>query len=185
MPVTALATARSALGAIPVGPADLDRPIPCAEFDVRGLPTHVVGWHHVFAACLAGTAAPGDPTHVLLDPVADLRVSSRLLLDALDTAPDEAELPYRGRTPVPLLVTELVAETVLHGWDLATALAAPFAPFAVDGPVLAEAERGPALLRGEVFAAEAFHPAAGTGVGAGGLPGLVARSGRDPGWRPS
>lgn len=181
MTVTALATALSALGAVPVGPADLDRPTPCAEFDVRGLLTHVVGWHHVFAACLTGTAAPGDPTHVLLDPVADLRVSSRLLLDALDTAPDEAELPYRGRTPVPVLVTELVAETVLHGWDLATALGAPFA---VDDPVLAEAERGLALLRGEVFAAEAFHPATGTGVGAGGLPGLVARSGRDPGWSP-
>ncbi|MCF7548932.1 maleylpyruvate isomerase family mycothiol-dependent enzyme [Pseudonocardia sp. WMMC193] len=181
MTVTALATALSALGGVPVGPADLDRPTPCAEFDVRGLLTHVVGWHHVFAACLTGTAAPGDPTHVLLDPVADLRVSSRLLLDAFDTAPEEAELPYRGRTPVPVLVTELVAETVLHGWDLATALGAPFA---VDDLVLAEAERGLALLRGEVFAAEAFQPATGTGVGAGGLPGLVARSGRDPGWSP-
>lgn len=173
-----LGAALDALRAVDVRPDQLGLPTPCAEFDVRGLLTHVVGWHHVFTACLTGPAHLGDPTHVLRDPVADLRESSAALLDALEHAPGVAELPYRGRTAVPVLVTELVAETVLHGWDLARAVAAPFA---VADDVLAEAETGLALLRGEVFAPQAFAAVTGQGTG---LRGLVARSGRDPEWSP-
>lgn len=39
----------------------------------------------------------------------------------------------------------------------------------------------PALLRGEVFGAQAFGPVTGGGAG---LCGVVARSGRDPDWSP-
>ncbi|GAA4538245.1 maleylpyruvate isomerase N-terminal domain-containing protein [Pseudonocardia xishanensis] len=118
--MTALGAALDALRAVPVAPDRLNLPTPCADFDVRGLLTHVVGRHHVFAACPTGTAQQGDSTHVLGDPAADLRESSAALLAAVDTAPAFADPPYRGRTAVPVLVAELVAETVLHGWDLAT-----------------------------------------------------------------
>ncbi|WP_181780797.1 maleylpyruvate isomerase family mycothiol-dependent enzyme [Pseudonocardia pini] len=173
-----LHVALDALRSVRVRPEDLDLPTPCAEYDVRGLLTHVVGWQWVFADRLTGRGRGGDPTHRLGHPAADLSASSAALLAALATAPPDVELPYRGRTPVPTLVAELVAETVLHGWDLATALGTSIT---LDDAVLATAGEGLTLLRGEVFGESAFAPPKAAGTG---LAGLVARSGRDPAWSP-
>lgn len=55
--------------------------------------------------------------------MAELATSSADLVAALRQRGDrDLDLPFRGMTPMAGHVAELIAESVLHTWDLATAL---------------------------------------------------------------
>jgi uncharacterized protein (TIGR03086 family) len=158
-----------------------DRPTPCADFDLGTLVAHLIGWQQVFAARLRGTPAPivdGSPTYRPCDDLkADLSQSSKALLAALASESDEVELPYRGRTSVDVLVAELIAETALHSWDIATALDLGLE---LDAPTLAAAHEGLTLLLGEPFSNQGFRPTVVTPDAPANLGTLLRRSGRDP-----
>ena len=176
-------------------PADLALPTPCAEYDVGRVLEHLIGWQLVFAACVAGEEPPfagGSPTYALTDdPGRDLRVASVTLVGSLKRcAADTVTLPYRGETPVTHLIDEMVAETVIHTWDLAAGLGQSIE---YDAATVAAAHTGLTKLLGESFAAQGFRaPTGGTATGStttGGtttneLDRLLVRSGRSPGdWR--
>ena len=158
-----------------------DRPTPCADFDLGTLVAHLIGWQQVFAACLWGTPAPivdGSPTYRPRDDLsADLSQSSKALLAALASASGDVELPYRGRTSVDVLVAELIAETALHSWDIASALGIELE---FDARTVAAAHDGLTLLLGESFSEQGFRPTAVAPDAPPNLDTLLRRSGRDP-----
>jgi uncharacterized protein (TIGR03086 family) len=164
-----------------VTPDDQVRPTPCAAFTLGALVAHLIGWQQVFAACLRGAFAPivdGSPTYRPRDDLADdLYESSQALLAALALAPGTVELPYRGRTPVDVLVAELIAETAIHSWDVATALDLELE---LDEQTVAAAHDGLTLLLGEPFAPQGFRPSTAADAAPADFDTLLRRSGRDP-----
>jgi uncharacterized protein (TIGR03086 family) len=166
-------------------PADLALPTPCAEYDVRRLLEHLIGWQLVFAACAVNERPPvadGSPTYSLTDdPGRDLRAASVALVGNLRRrAADTVTLPYRGQTSVGHFVDELVAETVIHTWDLAAGLGQPIE---YDEATVATAHTGLTKLLGESFAEQGFRsPTARTDTNE--FDRLLVRSGRSPSdWR--
>ena len=176
---TVLATTRHAAEGLT--PQDLDRPTPCDEFDVRRLLEHVIGWQQVTAACAADREPPlldGSPTYrASSDPERDLReASTRLVTELRGRTADTITMPYRGVTPMRVMLDELIAEAVIHTWDLA---AARGLTIAFDADVMDVAHDGLTLLLGESFAEMGFRTSAAPD-GADGLQGLLERSGRAP-----
>ncbi|KQV76594.1 hypothetical protein ASC61_17185 [Aeromicrobium sp. Root344] len=163
-------------------PSDLDLPTPCDEFDVRRLLEHLIGWQQVTAACAADREAPvldGSPTYrASAEPGSDLRDASAALVATLRARTDETiTMPYRGATPMRVMLAELIAETVIHTWDLA---AGRGVSVAFDAEVMSAAHDGLTLLLGESFAEMGFRASAETTPPADELVRLLVRSGRTP-----
>lgn len=105
-----------------------DFPTPDADWNVRQLENHIVGWALHFAARESGQGEAGDPTGYKVgdDPAREFEPAIEPLVTALDgklSAP--AEQSGEGGFPPSALTTMLIAEYVLHGWDLATATRQP------------------------------------------------------------
>lgn len=117
-----------------VKPDQLDFPTPDSDWNVRQLENHIVGWALHFAARESGQGEAGDPSAYRVgdEPALEFEPSIEPLVTALDgklSAP--AESSGEGGFPAPALATVLIAEYVLHGWDLATATGQPV-PFSDD-----------------------------------------------------
>jgi len=163
-------------------PHDLERPTPCDEFDVRRLLEHVIGWQQVTAACAADHQPPlldGSPTYrASSDPVRDLgEAATRLVTNLRARTDNTITMPYRGVTPMRVMLDELIAETVIHTWDLA---AARGLTIAFDAEIVDVAHDGLTLLLGESFAEMGFRTSSAPDRAADGLLGLLERSGRVP-----
>jgi uncharacterized protein (TIGR03086 family) len=117
-------------------PADLDRPSPCAGWDLRQLLAHMVGQNLGFAAAAehdagveAFAARPVDD-----DPRGAWAGSADRVADALAAAVAGertvllAEFPAFGRLPASIALHMQLLDTVVHGWDVATALGVPYRP---------------------------------------------------------
>lgn len=161
--------------------AELERPTPCEGLDVRELLEHIIGWQQVFATVVSGgrphMIAGSPPYRASGDLAGDLTTASNELLALLARHADATvEPPYRGPTPVTRLFDELVAESVIHTWDLASALERPFH---VDPATLTAAHEGLTALLQESFAPQAFGPQV-DGDTDGDLRHLLRRSGRIP-----
>jgi uncharacterized protein (TIGR03086 family) len=162
---------------------DLTHPTPCAEFDVRRLLEHIIGWQQVSGACAADLEPPlaeGSPTYTAsLDLAGDLRDATTTLLTRLRARSEETiTLPYRGATSVSVMHSELIAESVIHTWDLAAALGVSVE---FDDHVVSVAHDGLSLLLGESFAEIGFRSPAATDPDSSELARLLVRSGRSPG----
>lgn len=120
-----------------IRPADLARSTPCAAWDLEALLGHMIGQNYGFAAAargpedapLAAFAArpPGG------EPAAEWRASAAHIADAFADADLErpvllAELSAEQRFPAWVAIGFQLLDTVVHGWDVATALGVPFAP---------------------------------------------------------
>ena len=130
-----------------VRPADLGRPTPCAGWDLAALLAHMTGQNHGFADALRGGTelaayAPVSGVEAWQASVADL-------LDAVAHPAADAvllpEITTAQRFPVPVVIGFHLLDTVVHGWDVATALGRVWRP---DPPlvdaVLEQARRVPA-----------------------------------------
>jgi len=109
-----------------VGPDQLSRPTPCAQYDVAALVDHLVGAGFRAAALGRGEQPTGEafPHVELADAPDELRRAAKeaetawaddAALDATITMPWGEE--YRGSTLVDMYLTEMAA----HSWDLAVA----------------------------------------------------------------
>jgi uncharacterized protein (TIGR03086 family) len=110
----------------------LDRPTPCADWDLQMLLSHVAESMDVICAAVSsGTVLPlgGDPPYPPAalplgdDPVRCLRCRAVALLAACaDAGPDE-RLVSIGDAAMPASVTALAGalEIAVHGWDIAAA----------------------------------------------------------------
>jgi uncharacterized protein (TIGR03086 family) len=113
-----------------VASADLTKPTPCAEWDVRALLNHVVGTLHLGAALLSDTAptvamAPGElPATDLLDgdPLKAYRLGVEpLLAAAKDDALGRVHATPLGDMHGDVLGGFTTLDIAVHGWDLAKA----------------------------------------------------------------
>lgn len=170
-----------------VTPDRLDLPTPCAPWTMRELLGHMVGQHLRFGAAARGEdpeqACPLDKADLGADPAEAFRAAARGVTEAFAAGADETVvlLPELGR-PVPLgtLISFHFFDFMVHGWDVAVSVGAPYAPPAElsalayeVGKVIPDAARAP----GGAFAAVVR-----VGPEADELARLLGLAGRDPGW---
>ncbi|GAB3144911.1 TIGR03086 family metal-binding protein [Micromonospora sonneratiae] len=188
-----LATYRRSLGEFTdrvgqVSPDQWTAPTPCADWDVRTLVNHVVGedlWTvPMFAGATideVGDRFDGD----LLG--ADPAVAARAAATRADLAVSEPGALGRtvhlsaGDTPAPEYVHQLLAEHLVHGWDLAVAIGAD--PL-LDADAVREClrwftDRVPLYRDNDLIGSRVDLPA-----DAGQQDRLIAGFGRDPNWSP-
>ena len=92
----------------------MDGPTPCPDWNVRELIDHLIGWFEA-----VGGSAPGEAS----DHVARYDASARNMIDAF-SAPGALEKTFEmpwGDTPGEMLLGLMVADTAVHGIDLARA----------------------------------------------------------------
>jgi uncharacterized protein (TIGR03086 family) len=157
-----------------LGPDDLDRPTPCAEYTVEGVGEHLVR-SMVLLASVAGSAVDGSAAGAL-----DARVGAAAeaaLAAWRRRGLDGSVAVGRSTLPARLAVEIIPLELVVHGWDVARATGGDIdVPAEVTRHVL---DRARQLItpdkRGRSFAAEVP-----TGPDATILQRLIAFTGRAP-----
>jgi uncharacterized protein (TIGR03086 family) len=162
-PITQFEQLGPHLGALVAGitPGQLDNPTACANFTVRGVLQHMIGGAAAFAAAYRGQQ-PSAPD--LTDPLGSFGPASDDLVAAI-SAPGALERTIRapfGEVSGDAFARFVVLDALVHGWDLATATAQPYAP---PEELVAEAfafarETIDPMRDGDTFA-DAVEPAAG------------------------
>lgn len=166
-----------------IEPSQLDHPTPCANFTVRGVVDHLLGGATAFAPAFRGQLQAGsEPRQVAATgdevPTVAFRQAMTDLLDAIDApgAMERAiEAPF-GRAPGAVVARFLAFDTLVHGWDLATATEQAYDPpleLVTAADAFARQAVGPEMRDGDTFAPETAAPEASSA-----LERLVAFSGR-------
>jgi uncharacterized protein (TIGR03086 family) len=118
-------------------PATLGDPTPCTRYDVAALRDHVLGWLQFFAAAFADPTRSGprpDPdAYRAANDQRDLadvvRRSAGTLLDAVRGGVLDGQIVLsQSRMDGPGAYGMVLGEYLLHGWDLAVAVGAPWTP---------------------------------------------------------
>jgi len=171
-----------------VGPEQWSDPTPCSDWDVRTLVNHVVVEERWMVPLLAGEGVESvghrfDGDQLGADPAGTAREAAQRAVDAVSvpgalgrTVPLSA-----GDTPVPEYVRQLVAEHLVHSWDLAVAIGADPR---LDAGAVREcadwfADRMADYRQGNLIHARVDVPA-----DADEQDHLIAGFGRDPDWSP-
>jgi uncharacterized protein (TIGR03086 family) len=170
---------------------DLDRPTPCAGWNLDDLIAHMTAQHYGWIAAAVGHGAdlsvwqPGPP---VADPIGEYAEASRRVLDAfaadgvLDRQFALAEINPVLRFPAAQAISFHFIDYLVHGWDVARSLGADYQPepdlLAAALPVAQAVPGGEARKRdGAAFAPEVAVPEQ-----AGLLDQILAMLGRDPSW---
>jgi uncharacterized protein (TIGR03086 family) len=156
----------------------LDDPTPCAHFTVAGVLEHMIAGAAAFAPAFRGEPVPPADSSGADDVTDRWRRAMSDLQDAVhsDGALDRTIAAPFGDVPGAAFACFVVFDGLVHGWDLATATAQPYAP---PDSLVREVDDfvrqvlTPAMRDGDTFAAEASAPA-----DASPLERLVAFSGR-------
>jgi len=173
------------------GLLDLDRPTPCAGWNLDDLIAHMTAQHYGWIAAAVGHGAdlsvwqPGPP---VADPIGEYAESSRRVLEAfgadgvLEREFALAEISPVLRFPAAQAISFHFIDYLVHGWDVARSLGADYQPepdlLAAALPVVQAVPGGEARKRdGAAFAPEVAVPAQ-----AGLLDQILAMLGRDPSW---
>ena len=129
-----------------VDTGDLSRATPCAGWDLGQLLAHMLGQNRGFAAAvMAGTAEKSALAPAPFDQQSWTESVDRLL-EAFDGAADDdqillVELLPTERLPLQFVIGAQLLDTVVHTWDVASALDLEFAPSPqLVAPILAMAE---------------------------------------------
>jgi uncharacterized protein (TIGR03086 family) len=183
--------AAQAVAAVP--PAAWAAPTPCRDYDLRALVDHLA-WGTVLSQ-RAATRTPLEHDWSVPEPPPFLAGAeppqwAAALAPELDAAADAWADPaawegetVMGSAPMPASVVGpmMLAEFVLHGWDVARAAGAPYeVPDELGAAVLAAVEPLAAMGRdGGWYGAEVPVPS-----GAPAFERALGLTGRDPAWRP-
>lgn len=175
----ALESVQTMLDAAPVTEADLTRPTPCPAFDVALLMDHIRDTHLLLTDAARPGSATGQPA--MPNGHRDLMAS---VASAWEARGEAGTVAVAGnRLPATFALSLHVLETLVHGWDLASALGRDYGPpgdlvehaWQVAPMIATDEARGehPDAPYGPVVL---VHPAATP------LERLVAFTGRDPDW---
>jgi uncharacterized protein (TIGR03086 family) len=172
-----------------VRPEQFGDPTPDTEWDVRTLLNHIILWtSHSLERRAHGESVAPELMDQDFAAEPGYAAAYRAQLDrALDAWSDPdvwgRELNVMGSaTPASDVAALIVAEMVLHGWDLAAATGQSYAvDDAAAAAALAAVEANADLFRQYKGFAEPVAVAAGASV----LARALALSGRDPNWSPS
>ena len=107
-----------------VRPEDLDRPTPCASWDVGALVNHFVGTARWWAATISGDGGVTEADYAAGDYVAAYEESIRTAVTAFGAdgaLAKTVQLPF-GEFPGTVLLNLATMEQFTHGWDLARAI---------------------------------------------------------------
>jgi uncharacterized protein (TIGR03086 family) len=177
---------------------DLDRPTPCAGWNLADLLTHMTVQHHGFAAAARGNGA--DPAvwqpstvadAVAADPAGAYAKAAADVLDAfsangvLDATFAIPEFGPGATVPGAMAIGFHFVDYVVHGWDVARSIGAPFElPADVIDAVLPLTL---AVPDGEFREAEAspFARAITDTDAANDLDRVLLHLGRSPAWAPA
>jgi uncharacterized protein (TIGR03086 family) len=170
-----------------VGPDQWGRPTPCSLWDVRALVNHIVYEDRWSVPLLAGAslADVGDRFEGDLlgdDPLAaarDAAAETDLAASAPGALSRTVQLSF-GETPAEVYLRQLLADHLVHGWDLAAAIGASRR---LDGEVVDEVARWYAGEENAYRASGAVAARADVPPEASAQDRLIAAFGRDPGWR--
>jgi uncharacterized protein (TIGR03086 family) len=175
-----------------VRPGDLDRPTPCAEWSVRELLAHMTAQHRGFAAA-AGGAGPDLAVWQPMDapdPVEAYRAAADAVLAAF-AAPGALDrdwwLPELTRArPFPALRARgfHLVDYVVHAWDVARAVGAPYEPDEDVADAALEVARAVPDGDNRRGPRSNFAPALIPAAGADALDTALRLLGRDPAWNP-
>lgn len=162
-----------------IGPDQLGSPTPCADYDIGGVLTHMIGGARAFAAAFRGGEPPADgmPSDLLQAFPAEMR-------DLRAAAGEAGVLDRTVHSPVGSLPGDTVARFValdglVHGWDLSVATGRPYdPPLEV---VTAATGFAATAITDDMRAAGAFGPERLPGPGATPLEKLAAFTGRSTG----
>ena len=118
---------------------DLERPTPCADWNLRDLLTHMTVQHNGFAASARGRGADlavwqpaGVAEAVAADPVGAYSAAAADLLDAfaadgvLDAAFALPEFGPEAVVPGAMAIGFHFVDYVVHGWDVARSIGVEF-----------------------------------------------------------
>ncbi|MEH0841966.1 TIGR03086 family metal-binding protein [Micromonospora sp. CPCC 205711] len=171
-----------------VAPGQWDDPTPCPGWDVRTLVNHVVGEDRWTVPLLAGRT---------LDEVGDRFDGDQLGDDPIGTArqaASQAEVAAThpgaldrtvhlstGETPAGEYLQQLVAEHLVHGWDLAVAIGADPR---LDPEAVATCAQWFAGRSSDYRRAQLVRPGVDLPADADAQDQLIAAFGRDPDWTP-
>jgi uncharacterized protein (TIGR03086 family) len=117
--------------------SDLARPTPCAGWDLQRLLGHVIGQNHGFAHAIATPEAPLAAYSDRVPEPEEVHSSWQLSADRLSLAVVETPLDRRvllveidrdRRFPVAMVLGFHLLDTLVHTWDIATALGEDFRP---------------------------------------------------------
>jgi uncharacterized protein (TIGR03086 family) len=119
--VAAFDATESVLAGIDSG--QLELPTPCTEYDVDALRNHVVGWLQMFEAWTNGRTWEGDAdAYESVDAAAEFRALADSSLEGWRQLGADREIQGMGSTlPADFVLSMMITEYVVHGWDLATA----------------------------------------------------------------
>ncbi|MER7893407.1 TIGR03086 family metal-binding protein [Micromonospora sp. NPDC094482] len=172
-----------------VGPGQWSEPTPCPDWDVRTLVNHVVGEDRWSVPLLAGRtiAEVGDRfdgDQLGDDPIAAAR-DAAAQAEIAATHPGAVERTVHlsaGETPAAEYLHQLLAEHLIHGWDLAVAIGAEprLDPDAVRECARWFTGRIGDYRRDQLVRSEVELP-----PGADEQDRLLAAFGRDPNWAPA
>jgi len=171
-----------------VPPDGWSAPTPCAEWDVRGLVNHVVGEQRWAVPLFAGAtiAEVGDRFDGDLlgsDPVGTAQEAAAAAKAALTAGAlgRTVHLSF-GDTPATEYALQLLADHLIHAWDLAVATGSDPTLDAEAVRYCAEwfTDQEPAYRR-----SGAIGPRVDVPAGASGQDQLVGAFGRDPAWSPA
>ena len=171
-----------------VGPDQWDAPTPCADWSVRELVNHVVGEERWAVPLLAGRTIESIGTELDGDLLGDEPAASaahaaaaaRAAVPAAVLEGRKVHLSY-GEEEAAEYVSQLIADHVVHGWDLAAAIGA-------------DRSRDPGLVaavtewfadREELYRSSGAIDTRPAGHWTGPQDVLLASFGRDPGWTPN
>lgn len=173
------------------GLLDLDRPTPCAGWNLADLIGHMTAQHYGWIAAAAGHGAdlsvwqPGPPA---ADPIGEYAEASRRVLEAfgadgvLDREFALAEISPVLRFPAAQALSFHFIDYLVHGWDVARSLGADYQPepglLAAALPVAQAVPGGEARKRDGA----AFAPGVQVPAQAGLLDQILAMLGRSPSW---
>jgi uncharacterized protein (TIGR03086 family) len=111
--------------------ADLDRPTPCAGWDLRALLEHMTGQDHGFAAAVRVARAGGEvdvsafaPRPVGPSPAATLTAGLDEVVAAFADGADSPVLlaEFGAHLPLSTVAGMHTVDTLVHGWDVAATL---------------------------------------------------------------
>ncbi|HST63949.1 MAG TPA: TIGR03086 family metal-binding protein [Mycobacteriales bacterium] len=111
----------------------LVRPTPCAGWDLRDLLAHMIGQHHGFAAAVTDGDAP-ESAYAPRDVLPGAWQESVDVLLAAFAAADLSrtvrlvEISTDRLLPAGVAISFQLLDTVIHTWDVATALGRSFVP---------------------------------------------------------
>jgi uncharacterized protein (TIGR03086 family) len=171
-----------------VGPDQWRARTPCADWDVRTLVNHVVSEDRwtvpLFAGAtiaevgdrFAGDLLSGDPAGAAREAAAQAELAV-----AEPNALDRTVHLSAGETPAREYVHQLLAEHLVHGWDLTVAIGAEPR---LDAEAVRECARWFAGRVGSYRAGGMVEAGVDVPAEASEQDRLIAAFGRDPGWRP-